>query len=556
MDRRDTGGLAPLRKGSLLPYRPLPSHTVGSSGRTMPDHRGDTPLMTWRRRLHLIILAMAAFTVAHSAPTTLHAQDLASALDEEVSGSDLRSPESFSDPGSQPGCFFEGKFFPPNAPCSATSPVPGQECQLSQLTCKVTGQASGSCEPLSLNQPARTQCFAPTNGAYRTSCCSPLAMCDGNGSCTQGPDVACPANTECVSYSCDCQNRGGPCIATQTPPVRCEVSPWRIPNPIPCGTYTVTRTVLVQPTCGGLACPPLEEQRQGPACTTPTPTATPSHTPTARATPTPSVTATVTATITATATKTSTPTATNTPTPSPTGTATATPTPLSPDVPGCNLTCPPGESLNQATCSCQPACPPVSGDSCGANCVAAPYPECIRCSGGCEATNVIKYYTSDGECLLATAWGPSENCCPRVGCDIKEHGYGDRQDNDGVWYKMVDITSACPSHPGMVGPPIKCETCKCTEQVDCVKIDPDAPGGSYIFTDGNEPRYGHEVYRDENGERTSEGSDKCWCVPKADACPPGYRPFSSPPEIEYTPLERTGMLDGTACKNPTSNQVP
>lgn len=143
-----------------------------------------------------------------------------------------------------------------------------------------------------------------------------------------------------------------------------------------------------------------------------------------------------------------------------------------------------------------------------------------------------------------------------MGCDIKAHGYGDKEDDQGIWYKMVDIKSACPSHPGMVGPPIKCPSCKCTAQVDCVRIDPAGEGPSYIFTDGNEPRYGHEVYRDENGARTGVGTDQCWCFPKADACPAGYRPFESGREIEYTPFERTGKLDGTACKNPTSNQAP
>jgi hypothetical protein len=157
---------------------------------------------------------------------------------------------------------------------------------------------------------------------------------------------------------------------------------------------------------------------------------------------------------------------------------------------------------------------------------------------------------------MATAWGPSENCCPKVGCDIKEHGYGDRQDSDGVWYKMVDMISACPSHPGMVGPPVKCPTCKCTEQVDCVKIDSEGDGPDYIFTDGNTPRYGHAVYRDENGARTGQTEDRCWCIPKADACPSGYRPNSTPPELEYTPLDKTGLLDGTPCKNPTSTQAP
>ena len=73
---------------------------------------------------------------------------------------------------------------------------------------------------------------------------------------------------------------------------------------------------------------------------------------------------------------------------------------------------------------------------------------------------------------------------------------------------------------------------------------------------GLEPLYGHSV--DENGARIDPPSgDQCWCVTKADACPAGYTPLSSSnPKIKYTRLENTGLLDGTTCKNPTSNQAP
>lgn len=508
------------------------------------------------RRALFTLFATVALTAALRAPQ-LQAQELEPFVDDSAPSSDVRSPESFGHPASPPGCFFEGRFFAPNSPCSSLSPVPGDECKLSQLTCRVTSGTMGICESLTLNGPSGSQCFSPRNGALRDSCCSPPALCDGQGSCNQGPDVSCPANTECVSYSCDCQNRGGPCLATTMPAVNCEVSPWKVPNPIPCGRYTVTRDVVVQPKCNGVTCPHLQEERQGPACTTPT--ATPTRTPTPRASimPTRTPTSTPTVTRTATPTRTPTPTATTsaTPSPSPTPTATATPTLPPPVVPPCDLTCPEGQTLNRTTCACEGACPPIDPDSCGTNCVPAPYPECIRCGGGCEATNAVTYYTASGECLMATSWGPSENCCPKVGCDIKEHGYGDQEDEQGIWYKMVDISSACPSHPGMVGPPIKCPTCKCTDKVDCVRIDPDGAGAAYVFTDGNEPRYGHAVYRDENGNRTGVSEDRCWCIPRADACPSGYRPYASPPDIEYTPLDKTGFLDGTPCKNPTSNQA-
>lgn len=317
--------------------------------------------------------------------------------------------------------------------------------------------------------------------------------------------VPCKPESKVINGTCDCK-------------AHC-------PNDVAACDQTLTLNWVIDqlPTAGGKPCP--QEPcaiSNGPPCPTATATATPTKTPTA----------------------------------TPTEIPTATPTPVSPPSQPCTLSCPDGQTLNQATCSCEPKCPPVDSNNCGQNCVPAPYPKCIECSGTCETTP-ITYYTADGQCLMATSWGPSESCCPKQGCDIKAHGYGDQQDESGIWYKMVNIVAACPSYPGMTGPPVKCPTCKCTDKVDCVRSDPNGDGLPYMHLDGLEPRYGHAVIRDESGTRIGEGRDQCWCVPKADACPAGYKPNSSSnPEIEYTRLENTGLLDGTTCKNPTSNQAP
>jgi hypothetical protein len=297
------------------------------------------------------------------------------------------------------------------------------------------------------------------------------------------------------------------------PPIDCVLGDWPPVTDLACGeTLTIRRPIAVAAQNFGKECP--EETKKVTRVCTPIPTATATATPT------------------------------------------KTPTPVSPPSQPCTLSCPSGQTLNQLTCSCEPQCPPVDSNTCGKNCVPAPYPKCIECSGTCETTP-ITYYTADGQCLMATSWGPSESCCPKQGCDIKAHGYGDQQDESGIWYKMVDIVSACPSYPGMTGPPVKCPTCKCTDKVDCVRSDPNGDGLPYMLLDGLEPRYGHSVIRDENGVRIDQSGDQCWCVPKADACPAGYKPNSSSnPEIEYTRLENTGLLDGTTCKNPTSNQAP
>ena len=159
------------------------------------------------------------------------------------------------------------------------------------------------------------------------------------------------------------------------------------------------------------------------------------------------------------------------------------------------------------------------------------------------------YYTADGQCLMATSWGPSPYCCPSVGCDIQEHGYGDQQTSTGEWYKMVDITSACPSQRGkLLGDPVPCPTCKCTSKLDC--INNSDPSYYKMIEGGYSPQYGHEVIRDDYGARIAVGDDKCWCVPDPNACPSGYRPLQAfNLEIEYTPIEQTGMLDGSSCKS-------
>jgi hypothetical protein len=194
-------------------------------------------------------------------------------------------------------------------------------------------------------------------------------------------------------------------------------------------------------------------------------------------------------------------------------------------------------------------CPAIP-DSCGSGCRSAPYPTCVVCDQPCPNNPPIMYYTADGQCLMATSWGPSPYCCPSVGCDIQAHGYGDQQDQStGEWYKMVDITSACPSQRGkLLGDPVPCPTCKCTSKLDCINnSDP-----SYFkeIVGGYSPRYGHEVIRDDYGARVAVGDDKCWCVPDPNACPSGYRPLQAfNLEIEYTPIEQTGMLDGSSCKS-------
>ena len=194
-------------------------------------------------------------------------------------------------------------------------------------------------------------------------------------------------------------------------------------------------------------------------------------------------------------------------------------------------------------------CPAIP-DSCGSGCRSAPYPTCVVCDQPCPNNPPIMYYTADGQCLMATSWGPSPYCCPSVGCDIQAHGYGDQQDQStGEWYKMVDITSACPSQRGkLLGDPVPCPTCKCTSKLDCINnSDP-----SYFkeIVGGYSPQYGHEVIRDDYGARVAVGDDKCWCVPDPNACPSGYRPLQAfNLEIEYTPIEQTGMLDGSSCKS-------
>ena len=295
------------------------------------------------------------------------------------------------------------------------------------------------------------------------------------------------------------------------PPIDCVLGDWPPVTDLACGeTRTIRRPIAVAAQNFGKECP--EETKKVTRVCTPIPTATATATPT------------------------------------------KTPTPVSPPSQPCTLSCPSGQTLNQLTCSCEPQCPPVDSNTCGKNCVPAPYPKCIECSGTCETTP-ITYYTADGQCLMATSWGPSESCCPKQGCDIKAHGYGDQQDESGIWYKLVDIVSACPSYPGMTGPPVKCPTCKCTATVDCVRSDPNGDGPTSMEVDGLEPLYGHSV--DENGDRIDQSGDQCWCVTKADACPAGYTPLSSSnPKIEYTRLENTGLLNGTTCKNPTSNQAP
>ena len=193
-------------------------------------------------------------------------------------------------------------------------------------------------------------------------------------------------------------------------------------------------------------------------------------------------------------------------------------------------------------------CPAIP-DSCGSGCRSAPYPTCVVCDEPCTNNKPITYYTADGQCLMATSWGPSQNCCPSVGCDIKAHGYGDKQDDTGEWYKMVNITDSCPSQRGkLLGGPVRCPTCKCTSKLDCIS---ESGGGGYkMIAEKYRPRYGHEVFRDASGAREAVGGDKCWCVPVPNACPPGYKelqPFNL--EIEYTPIEQTVLLDRSSCKS-------
>lgn len=183
-------------------------------------------------------------------------------------------------------------------------------------------------------------------------------------------------------------------------------------------------------------------------------------------------------------------------------------------------------------------CPPVS-PSCGSSCTRAPFPDCgWTCSGTCP-TDPRVYYTPDGECLIATSWGPSASCCPSQGCDIKSHGYGDQY--DGEWFKMVSIVSACPSHPGtIVGDDVRCPTCHCGNDTDCQKKATDGTLIDFKFVPSL-PKYGHL-----EGETMDD--DRCFCHPNKDACPSGYVPLQQPFTVYYTDMATKGLLAGTTCQ--------
>lgn len=183
-------------------------------------------------------------------------------------------------------------------------------------------------------------------------------------------------------------------------------------------------------------------------------------------------------------------------------------------------------------------CPP-SGSSCGSSCTRAPYPDCgWTCAGTCP-TNAITYYTAEGECLIATAWGPSASCCPNQGCDIKPHGYGDQY--DGEWFKMVPLSSACPSEPAtIVGDDIRCPTCHCGNDTDCRKKAADGTLIDFKFVPSL-PKYGHL-----EGETVDD--DRCFCHPNQDACPSGYVPLQQPFTVHYTDIATKGLLAGTTCQ--------
>ena len=184
-------------------------------------------------------------------------------------------------------------------------------------------------------------------------------------------------------------------------------------------------------------------------------------------------------------------------------------------------------------------CPAVS-PSCGSSCTRAPYPDCSwTCSGTCETTP-ITYYTADGECQIATAWGPSASCCPNQGCDIKPHGYGDQHDQY-EWFKMVPLSSACPSKPGtIVGDDIRCPTCHCGNDTDCQLKAADGTLIDFKFVPSL-PKYGHL-----EGETVED--DRCFCHPNQKACPSGYVPLQQPFTVHYTDIATKGLLAGTTCQ--------
>lgn len=74
------------------------------------------------------------------------------------------------------------------------------------------------------------------------------------------PGTPCNDGDPCTSN--DACNDIGQCAGIAIPPVDCQVtewSPWSDCSKVCAGTQTRTRTIITDPSCGGAACPPLEE---------------------------------------------------------------------------------------------------------------------------------------------------------------------------------------------------------------------------------------------------------------------------------------------------------